>query len=361
MYTQEQHRAKQCWWWLLISISAWFAFTSVNVHAQENGLRFDVTPIFSENQKEDENSFFYVCLEPGAKEKLGFVLHNNSNESIFLSISAHTAYTNLHGVIEYGSDAENPDASLLEPINQMLSVPGDIELAPMETKEVIITLTMPTKEVEGILAGGIRIEEVFEKDLLKEDTALALQNSFAYVIAVLASNKEVDLGTFESSNPLQIQDIYPNQVNYRNVITVDIQNPQPIFIDQLSVTAEVYHQDSEEVLYQAKKDNMQLAPNSHIPFPIYLDGERFEPGTFIMKLSAFLGEDQWTWEREFAIDGPEASTFNAKDVSIKTAISLTWEMMAIICICGAGSLGWLYYKQRKNRKYLKKYKGEENE
>ncbi|MFB5308698.1 DUF916 domain-containing protein [Enterococcus casseliflavus] len=73
---------------------------------------FSVRPILSENQVNSEVGYFDLNLEPGESQTLSLELRNMSDEEINLSISVHTAFTNVSGVVEYGSDADIPDDTL---------------------------------------------------------------------------------------------------------------------------------------------------------------------------------------------------------------------------------------------------------
>ncbi|MFE3577386.1 WxL protein host-binding domain-containing protein [Lysinibacillus sp. NPDC059133] len=41
-----------------------------------------------------------------------------------------------------------------------------------------------------------------------------------------------------------------------------------------------------EVLYQAKKQDVQMAPNSSFDYPIPLDGEKFKTGEYTLHIKA---------------------------------------------------------------------------
>ncbi|NMP60048.1 WxL protein peptidoglycan domain-containing protein, partial [Enterococcus mundtii] len=69
-------------------------------------------------------------------------------------ITPHTAYTNVHGVVEYGKDAEEADPTLPYSVDALIEASEVIDLAGNETKTVEVALRMPEASFEGFLAGG---------------------------------------------------------------------------------------------------------------------------------------------------------------------------------------------------------------
>ncbi|MUN75743.1 DUF3324 domain-containing protein, partial [Enterococcus casseliflavus] len=223
-----------------------------------------------------------------------------------------------HGVVEYGKDAQEPDTSLQYSLNELIDPSGVIELAGNETKTITIPLHMPEETFEGFLAGGLRITEVKEEpeESATDEEGVAIKNEFAYVIGVVISN------TRDSVQPdLNLQDVFADQLNYRNVISANLQNTTPTFINRLAVEAKVQRAGEEEILYQANEEQMQMAPNSNFNFPISLAGERFQTGDYVLTLKAVSGEEEWEWRRPFTIDGDQARALNQQDVTIDTTIN----------------------------------------
>lgn len=281
--------------------------------AQESQLRFYVTPEFSENQVDDSKRYFDLNLDPGETEALVVTLQNASTEKIQVAITPHTAYTNVHGVVEYGKDASDPDPTLIHSLSELIETPEVIELSGNETKTIEIPLKMPQEVFEGFLAGGLRIAEVREETETTEESGegVAIKNEFAYVLGIVVSNKR------DSVLPgLNLLDVFADQLNYRNVISATLQNVAPAFINRMSVEASVYKEGEDDVLYEAQAEQLQMAPNSHFHFPISLEGDRFQSGNYILRLKAISGEDEWEWERPFTIEGETARALNRQDVTL---------------------------------------------
>ncbi|MGG5305762.1 hypothetical protein IGK38_000395 [Enterococcus pernyi] len=301
---------------------------SMRVGAEEGTLNFYVTPEFSNNQKSGNDRYFQLTLPPDATEKLTLKLQNANAEAKKIKITPHTAYTNVMGVVEYGQDAEKADSTLKHSLDELIEQPEIIELAGNETKTVTLDLNMPKEEFEGLLAGGLRVSEVKEEatEETSNEEGVAIQNDFAYIIGVVVSNKQ------DAVQPdLDLLDVFADQLNYRNVISANLQNFTPTFVNRLEVEATVQKAGEEEILYQASQEQMQMAPNSNFNFPISLEGDRFRSGDYVLKMTARSGEEEWKWERKFTIEADEARALNQQDVTIDTSINW-WIVAAVILI-----------------------------
>lgn len=315
-------------WWLIPLFSFIMMLFPLIAHGEEGTLSFYVTPEFPESQVEGSTSYFDLNLAAGETENLALKLQNANSEPIQVQVTPHTAYTNVHGVVEYGKDAQEPDRSLSYSLDELIDPSGVIDLAGNETKTIMVPLHMPEESFEGFLAGGLRITEVKEESAEEptEEEGLAIENEFAYVIGVVVSNSR------NSVQPdLDLLDVFADQLNYRNVISATIQNFTPTFVNRMAVEATVQRVGEPDILYEASEEMMQMAPNSHFHFPISLEGDRFVAGEYLLKLKAASGEEEWTWERTFTIEAEEARAFNRADVTIATSTNW-WMIGAFILI-----------------------------
>ncbi len=339
------HRPLKATWWLLPLFSLLLVFFPSVAQADET-LSFYVTPEFPESQIEGSNSYFDLNLAAGETETLALKLQNASSEAIQVEVTPHTAYTNVHGVVEYGKDAQEPDNSLLFSLDELIDPSGVIELAGNETKTITVPLHMPEELFEGFLAGGLRIMEVKEEqeEPTSNEEGVAIKNEFAYVIGVVISNSR------DSVQPdLELLDVFADQLNYRNVISATIQNFTPTFVNRMAVEATVQRVGEDEVLYEASEEMMQMAPNSNFNFPISLEGDRFQSGDYVLNLKAISGEEEWSWKRIFSIEADEARALNRADVTIDS--SLNWWMIGsiVMIVLLLGIVLYLIIQKKKAR------------
>lgn len=287
---------------------------------------FSVRPILSENQVNSEVGYFDLNLEPGESQTLSLELRNMSDEEINLSISVHTAFTNVSGVVEYGSDADVPNDTLPFFLADYIEGDGKITLSEGETKQVDLLLTLPEdKPFEGVLAAGIRVEEIKDGEHLSEES-MAIENTLSYVMGLVVSNKREQL-----SPELDLLTVYADQLNFRNVFSAQIQNQSGAFVNQLEVIASIYNEDQTERLYSTEASGMQMAPHSNFAFPIPLNGESFVSGTYVLHLQANSGELEWEWTRSFVVDDQTSKTFNRQDITIPSQTNY-WLLVSIFLV-----------------------------
>lgn len=303
-----------------MTISLFSKVTSADQQAN-----FSVSPILSGNQVNSEVGYFDLNLEPGQSEPLALSLRNMSDENINLLVSVHTAFTNVNGVVEYGNDAEVQNSTLPFSLSDYIEGDGKVSLSKGETKQVDLLLTMP-KDIpfDGVLAAGIRVEEVIESDISSE-RQMAIENTLSYVMGVVVSNsrdKVID-------PKLELLDVYPDQLNFRNVFSAHIENQTGIFVNQLEVSASVYNENQTEKLFSADKQGMQMAPHSDFSFPIPLNGKSFIPGNYVLHLKATSGELEWEWTKNFVIDNTTSNALNRQDVTIPNQNNY-WILVAFV-------------------------------
>lgn len=318
-------------------------FVPIVVGAEENSLSFYVTPIFPESQLEGSDRYFNLNAEPGSVETLTLKLQNSNSIPKKIQITPHTAFTNTMGVVEYGAYQEIQDPTLPYSIKELIETPEIVELSGNETKNVEITLNMPQEAYSGLLAGGLRVTEFKEEtNRSTDEEGVAINNEFAYVVGIVVSNNRNAVQA-----DLELLDVFPSQLNYRNVISANIQNFTSTFVNRLMVDATVQRKGEEEILYKAEKEQLQMAPNSNFNFPISLEGDRFKSGEYTLKLVAKSGEQEWEWERDFRIDADKARALNRADVTIDTGINW-WIIVSVsLIVLLLLIIIWLLIKKRR--------------
>jgi hypothetical protein len=339
---RQKQSLRTVFWFLTVL----FVFFPVSVETEELALNMYVTLLFPESQVDESRGYYELRLAPGQKEMLRLEVGNSSVNPIKIQITPHTAYTNVLGTVEYGKDAPEADPTLVHSLDELMNPSEVIELAENETKVVEIPLQMPEEAFEGYLAGGLRIVEVKEEEESEtlEGEGVDIKNEFAHVVGVVVSN------TSDSVQPeLELLDVFADQLNYRNVISATLQNFAPAFVNRLEVKATVKRAGENDVLYEATKELMQMAPNSNFNFPISLEGDRFRSGNYGLELTAKSGENEWSWTREFTIDADDARNLNREDVMIDNRPNW-WMISALFLATVLIVLGTYRFLLR--RKYL---------
>lgn len=308
----------------------------------QSELPFYVEPELPKSQLADGNSgYFDLEMAPDSSDVLRLMIHNFTAEECTIEVSAHTAFTNSNGVVEYGKDASEPDPTLTHSLAELIDTPGEIKLSANEKKVIELPIHMPEKAFVGSLVGGLRIREVKAEATESDQEGVAIENRFAYILGVVVRN---ELSVIEPE--LALLDVFAGQNNYRNAFQATLQNPLPRFLNRLEVEASVRRADQDNSLYEASRQGMQMAPNSHFHFPVSLEGDRFSSGEYIMSLTARSEGEEWSWEYPFTVDADTARQLNREDVTIEAERNW-WLISAFgLVLFLLGIIIWLLWRRK---------------
>lgn len=333
------------------------SIVSVQVVQAEESVPYSVKPILPNNQIDKEVQYFDLRMEPGEEQTIEVAVSNSSTKEIELEMSTETAITNVNGVIDYVSSEKDIvfDQTLHYPFSTLASMAETITVPANETVNVPIKINMPEEEITGMILGGIKFTEKSSDSQEESSNGMAIRNRFAYIIAVkLTENDQLVAGD------LQLNEIKADQVSYRNVISANLQNPEPALIKELAIEAEVTAAGSSKVLYQQTNQDFKMAPNSNFDFPIYLENQPLKAGKYTLHLTATSGEDKWEFNQDFEISKDEAARLN-KESAIELEEGVNWQLYLIIagCVLGGIVLGvivWRILHHRKQKKQKEKQK-----
>lgn len=218
----------------LISILfTWFGTGAV----EASTLKFYVEPQIPENQINKEASYFDLAMKPGEEQIIKTTLINDTEQEVVVEVGKSMATTNLNGVVEYSENEIEKDESLTYDFSELVKGKDEVTIPAQSEIDYELTIKMPEKSYEGIIAGGLTfIEKENEQADKEEENSLAIENRFAVVLAVLLHEGELD--NIEST--LVLNRVGAAQVNMRNVIEANLQNPEAIYINNLAIDARVH-------------------------------------------------------------------------------------------------------------------------
>lgn len=288
-------------------------------------LNFAVEPLIPENQRDKTKTYFDLLVKPDSEQTIEINLRNDTENEVIVEPKVHSATTNLNGVVEYGPVETKRDSTLKHDLNEVVSVEKEVKIPAQSSVKLPLTITVPKEEFNGILAGGITLQEKETKNNDNTETkGLSIQNQYAYVVALVLNENNTQV-----KPELKLNKVFPDQVNARNVINANLQNSTPNYLNQLNVVAKITQKGKTTALYETTKKAMQMAPNSNFDFPISLAGEKLEAGEYTLELTATTKADRWHWKKNFTIKADEAKKLNAKDVTIKKDYTRLYIMIGI--------------------------------
>jgi len=289
---------------------------------EADALRFTVQPGLPENQVDLNAGWFDLLIEPGESQTIQLNIINLSYEDIIIEPSFAPASTTFLGGIDYAPNDIEPDVTLVHNFADLVVDAPEYLVIPGSGSEILeVTLQLPSGEFEGLVAGGVTIEErepefnMAENEQLGENQAgMALDNRFRMTVAVILRNNLEPVDT-----DMDLIRAAAGSLNARNVINAYVQNPQPSFLGDVTLWATVTDRTSGAVMFQefSQPSSINFAPNTLLAFPIRLDGILLEAGLYTMNVRAETEDDEWELTYDFEITQEEADRLNAADVLIE--------------------------------------------
>lgn len=107
---------------------------------------------------------------------------------------------------------------------------------------------MPKESFDGIILGGFYVQEINKEDKKKENNKVQIKNEFSYVIGVKLT------GTDEVVKPkLKLNEVQAGLMNYRTVVTANLQNTEAVIINNLDVNARITKEGKKRSSTQRRK------------------------------------------------------------------------------------------------------------
>lgn len=314
---------KRIFLYLLIGLYIISLFGFVQpVHAEK---QFAYESIFPENQQGDVQ-YFNLRMSPGQKQTVQIMLTNRADEEQTITIGLNGAKTNSNGVLEYGPSSIKNDTSLKYDFKDIVSGPTEVTLQPKETAPLRLDITMPETAYDGKLVGGIYMKsKPSQKEEEEKKKATGVINEYAFVVGMVL--QETDTVVLPE---LKLNSVYAGLSNYRNSIFANFSNTSAEFVSGMTVEMEVTKKGSEAVLYDTKRADMRMAPNSLIDFPLEMNGDQMDPGEYKAHILVTSGEQKWAWDEEFKITKEDADKYNAQDVTLIQERGINWKLIAMI-------------------------------
>lgn len=308
---------------------------------------FAVVPQKPGNQIDLKKGYFDLKMTPGQEQQLSVALTNSTNKAVSIHPKIAMTTTNDSGVVDYSPSKKKADETLKYNIEDIVTTEKKVVIKADSTYVLKLNVKMPKESFKGSITGGLSLQE--DEPAKKTDTqtsGMAIDNRYAYVVGL--SLRE-DLKPVKPE--LKLNKVGPAQRNFRNVITANLQNTEATYINQLKIDAKIMRKNDTEVLYESKKDMMQMAPNTNFNYPVPLGkGEKLKPGKYTLDISAASYKNKWHWKEDFTITDDEASALNAKDVTIEDSNILMYVLIGIGLLLMVLLIIWLILAKKKKKK-----------
>ena len=291
----------------------------------QSGTGFTYELHYPENQIE-ETGYFKLRMQPGQAQDLTIALTNQGEEDIVVEVSLQGAKTNSNGVLEYGPTEIENDASLKFPFEELVTGEPTITVPAKSTVDYPLHIQMPETSFDGVVVGGIYLIQADSEDGASGGGGGSMVvNKYAYAIATVLSESDTELAP-----DLTYNKTYAGQSNYRNTFFVNFSNTVAAYVNNMSVEVQIMKKGSEAVLYETKRTEMRMAPNTYIDFPVSMNGEKMVSGDYTAHILINAGSQSWEWDEEFEVTVEEADKYNERDVGLVQEKGINWQLIAML-------------------------------
>lgn len=288
-------------------------------------MSFSVQAVIPENQVDKEQSYFDLRMKPGQAQDLVVEMRNDTDKAVTVDVLPNTAITNDNGIVEYNNTTKKQDSTLKVAFKDIATTDKEVTVPAKSQQNVKVHVQMPEKAFTGTVLGGIYFTEQSADTKTKQQKGSQIINRYAYVIGVQLTENDTVV-----KPQLRLNTVTANQVNYRNVVSANIQNYKATTVSDLKIKGQVFRKGKSEVLYSATRKNLRMAPNSNFDYSVSLNNKAFQPGKYTFKGVATSKGQTWRFEKDFEIKGETASKYNKNAVSLEK--SYTWLYILIACI-----------------------------
>ncbi|WP_265455813.1 DUF916 and DUF3324 domain-containing protein [Enterococcus sp. HY326] len=320
--------------------------------AASDNLQVSVKAILPENQASDV-TYYDLRMTPGQQQDLELQLTNSSDQEQTVSLTITNATTNSTGSIDYSLRGEEyeRDNTLQIGMSDLVTVPETVTVPANSTVSTQLSVKMPEESFDGMILGAVRVSlpEDEESETADSGSGVSIKNQIAYTVGLKLQETDTEVPA-----ELDLLNVAAGQTSGRNAVLVTLQNNQANVLEDITYSAQVYRDGSDEVLHEANVTGYRFAPNSHFDYVISWEGQRFQAGTYRLRMTAdseATGQ-HWEWDQTFEITADEAKKLN------ESAIDLDEDNTLLYIIIGLSILGLVillivllvYLKKRKDRR-----------
>ncbi|WP_314067025.1 WxL protein peptidoglycan domain-containing protein [uncultured Vagococcus sp.] len=292
----------------------------------EEGIGFSYRNMMPENQI-GEGNYFDLLVKPSQKQTVITEVTNETDDELKLNVHVSDAKTGETGIIEYSPSSLKNTNGLKVKLTDIAQAPKEVRLKKGETKQIEIDLTIPKKEFEGVILGGIELQKVSKEEKTKDK--VMIRNEYTYVYSVsLRESLESESSIKGSMSPNN--SIFVTKGG-KNMAKASFNNDTPTIVREMVVESYVTASDSDRVLAESKLEQMRMAPYSQIDFPIMMDKPKV--GSYMTHTKVTVGQLSWEWQEPFEVTEnnlKESKTYAEAIIKNEVSIGLLLTIIVVL-------------------------------
>ncbi|GKT03063.1 DUF916 domain-containing protein [Furfurilactobacillus entadae] len=305
-----------------------------------------VLPQQPSNQHLKNVGYFNLRMKPGQTQTLSMTVINNSNTATTYKVSPNDALTNGNGVITYDKYKPKTGSTggpTFQDVNQ--TKPFKVTV-PANGKKVVQTkIKMPKKSFDGIILGGITLQQVGDLNTKKTTKqGLTLNNRFTYQMGVVLNEKDTKVDPMVTMGTPEL--ITDDRQAY---VEVPLNNKTKNVLSDVTVKATVKRGSKVQQELTTTREHMMMAPQTTMKMKLDAATKTLRPGNYTVKVAvtAENGKYKKTFEERLHVSTMDAIKNAYENDSRRT----TWIIaLSIFCLLLLGVIGWLIYHIKVGRR-----------
>lgn len=289
---------------LIVSI----LFVSSNtVLADDSGeIGFNIGMVGAENQIDKSATYFDLRMSPGQEETIYVQVNNTSSETSKYTVSVNQAYTNDQGFIDYSDAKKAKNSSAPYPIEDLVSYDKDLELKANETKQIPITIKMPSESYDGQILAGIQVIKQTADSNKKSSSQIV--NQYGYILGLKLTETDNEVKRNLKLNSVNVEAKFGNPS-----VIAQLENPTSDAIGRLKYSVNIVKKGTKDSIYKTTYDNnMEIAPYSTFDFAIGLENQRLISGDYTLEMTVTDAKsNKWEFVEDFSVSKQEADNINS--------------------------------------------------
>ncbi|BDR59574.1 WxL protein host-binding domain-containing protein [Xylocopilactobacillus apicola] len=323
------------------------------------GANFVVTPNrdLTPNSNPEHNNNLWITVT-GTEQTIGLNIDNKSDKDGDFLIVANSAYTGVDGQIHYDLRAPERDETQLYNFRYLVKDNEQRVTVPANTKQSFkLNLELPQdSSYHGQVLGAVTVYQLNSQDKFKKGAKTEIVNRFAvgFPIALNFGGSEIPVNSLK--DPFKIGVVQPGfGLRGGLAILAQLRNTKPAQMLDFTVKGKITDVKTKRVLFRAKNEGVQMAPNSIYNYQIYWTAkDGLKAGTYQIALDIQMpGKDKYHLKKNFTITPSQAAKLN-EHVGIKPDYRWLYILLAVIALILLLLLTFFISRHQRNKHDQKK-------
>lgn len=273
-------------------------FTSLSkISAEESRYNdFSVTPIYSENQLNNNVGYYDLRLNENQVETVVLRISNEGQETMNAELQITNAVTDDNAAANYHTQ-EKPSESAVNVMTDIASLEtSTFTVEPGESIDVPIVINAPEKAFDGVVLGGVAVIANGKSDNKVQGTGVV--SAIKYLVAIQLSMTD-NVPEKELVNTAQGVKIKHDLPAYY----ARISNPQSVNMKPILIQGKLYDTDGKTVIGTVNNRAGNILPNSQfdVVFDMINPNKKLKNGDYKYEVEITDGDDSWSFEDQIHV------------------------------------------------------------